>query len=62
MLALPVVKGGIRSKVRLVSIGCAKSLLARQLQRMTVASHLRLLTNVEEPSCYVSKRKNQTVL
>ena len=62
MLALPAVKGGRRSKVRLVSTGCAKSLRQDKCMRVTVASNLRLLANVEEPSCYVSKRKNQTAL
>jgi hypothetical protein len=62
MLALPAVKGGRRWKVRLVSIGCAKSLRQDNCMRMTIASDLRLLPNVEEQSCYVSKRKNQTAL
>ena len=58
MLALPVIKGGIRSKDRLVSIGCAKSPWQNSCkddysQRFEAANECK-----RGPSCYVSKRKN----
>ena len=62
MLAVPVIKGGIRSKNRSVSIGCAQ-IPGKTDARIDYSQRFKAANECRgAPSCYVYKRKNQTVL
>ncbi len=58
MLALPVIKGGIRSKDRLVSTGCAKGPWQNSCKDDHSQCFEAAFGSKRCPSCYVSKRKN----
>jgi len=56
MLALPALRGGMPSKDPLMSMGYAKNPWQNSCYE-DCSQHFELITSVERPLCYVSKRK-----